>query len=151
MCLTVELSETIKKPLKVYKTLCITEDGLKSPYQNKYYNIGTQYRESIPDIYHNATFSLFLDDKMRLVVNKGIHSWTSLRTVVKFFQDQLIIFDAEIPQGSLVIRGNNDDIVSSEIIIKPYVYKPIKFLGHIVYRKIKYTEEGIKRFNYYEI
>lgn len=148
MCLDVELSEKIKKPLKVYKSLCITEDGLKSPCQNKYYNIGTKYTESIRDIYDNANVWLYLDNNMRLVVKNGIHSWASLRTAVKFFQDQLIIFDAEIPKGSLVIRGNNDDIVSSEIIINPYFYKPIKFLGHIYYKKIKYSEEQLKPFNY---
>lgn len=59
-----------------------------------------------------------------------------------------LIFEAEIPQGSLVIEGDDDDIVSSEIIINPYFYKPIKFLGHIYYRKIKYSEERIKPFNY---
>ena len=77
---------------------------------------------------------------MRLVVNKGIHSWTSLRKAFMRSDDSWLIFEAEIPIGSIVIMGDDEDIVSSEIIIKPYFYKPIKFLGHIYYRKIKYSE-----------
>lgn len=149
MCLDVNLAWELEEPLKVYKALRLTEDGFKSPYQNAPYIIGGYYREDITDILDRAIFTKYPD--MHLIVNKGIHSWTSLRKAFMRSDDSWLIFEAEIPQGSLVIEGDDDDIVSSEIIINPYFYKPIKFLGHIYYKKIKYSEEQIKPFNYYEI
>lgn len=139
MCLDVNLAWELEEPLKVYKSLRLTEDGFKSPYQNAPYIIGGYYRENINDILNHATFIKYPD--MRLEVNKGIHSWTSLRKAFMRSDDSWLIFEAEIPQGSLVIEGDDDDIVSSEIIVKPYVYKRIKCLGFTFYRKVKYSEE----------
>lgn len=146
MCLNVHLSGVLDEPLKVYKILYLTEDGFKSPYQNAPYIIGRHYREDINDILDHAIFNKYPD--MRLMVNKGIHAWTSLRKAFRQSYSSWLIFEAEIPQGSLVIMGDDDDIVSSEIIVKPYVYKPIKCLGFTFYRKIKYSEKQIKPFNY---
>ena len=138
MCLMVNLAAELEEPLKVYKSLCLTEDGLKSPYQNKPYIINTHYVENIIDIYNNAHFSMY--DDMWLMVNKGIHSWTSLNKAFMRSDDQWLIFEAEIPRGAVVIRGNDNNIVSSEIIVNPYIYKPIRVLGKIFYRKVKYSE-----------
>lgn len=138
MCLSVNLAVTLEEPLKVYKSLCLTEDGLKSPYQNSPYIINTHYVEDIIDIFNNSHFSKY--DNMRLMVNNGLHSWTSLKKAFMRSEDPWLIFEAEIPRGAVVIKGIDDDIVSSEIIINPYFYKPIKFLGKIFYRKVKYSE-----------
>lgn len=140
MCLGIIIGKKLKKPLKVYK--CLKTPSLKSPYFGKRYILGEHNFESIPHICNCADidFDPYDPDFVYADINTGFHSWISLRAA---FSDLCLIgdvFEAEIPKGAYVFRGINNDIVSSEIIVKPYVYKPIKCLGLTFYRKIKYSE-----------
>lgn len=147
MCLNVILGKKLKKPLKVYKGL--NTPSLESPYFEKRYILGKHNFEDIAHIckWADINFDSSDPDFVYVDINTGLHSWTSLRAA---FRDLCLVghvFEAEIPKGAYIFRGINNDIVSSEIIVKPYVYKPIKCLGFTFYRKVKYSEK-IKPFNY---
>lgn len=141
MCLEIKLTKITKKPLKVYKALLYNNKTLLSPYQKKKYLLNHEFKIENFDIYNNANLRIFSD--LYVTITYGIHSWTSLNAAFNKSPVECFIFEAEIPAGSKIIYGDNNDVVSSRLIIKPYFYKPIKFLDYIFYRKIEYCNKTI--------
>lgn len=73
--------------------------------------------------------------------HEGFHSWRSLKSALFSLNTDRIIFEAEIPAGAEVAFGRDGDIVSTELIVKPYCYIPVKVFGMTFFRRIKYHQK----------
>jgi len=101
------------KDIKVYKTLAVYYDILKTPYW------GTNI-DSTGDILIADYFSIY-EKYFCLEINQGIHAhFTVDKNIIKKnkYTDQLIV-ECIIPAGTPYFIGRNNDIVSLILIIPP--------------------------------
>lgn len=141
MCLLHPIFETCNRTLRCYKVLDTSHEP-KSPCYNKIYHFGTLYTESVSDIREGI-----LMGSATIKICTGFHSYTSLKPVRELLgkSSEYKVFLAKIPKGAATIKGINDEIVSSQIIITHYYYVPVKMLGKtLFYIKKKYREIGHK-------
>ena len=133
MCLSLIISKRLSHPKKVYKALLYEHDALKSPIRDFYYALDHRYHTNICDM-------------RDLIVNvsMGLHSYTSIKEAMAFVSmwpyHDLICFAATIPAKATVIEGDKKEIVSTDLIVHPYYYTPVKIGNRVLfYRKKKWN------------
>lgn len=140
MCLYIKLTQTLRKPLKVYKIL--TAD-MKSPIYDYQYDFNRVHYINRKDMFKDAEL---VDDLYTLCASfyRGYHSFTSLKEASSLLAKNERIFEAEIPAEAVVAFGNDKDAVSTALIIRPYCYIPTKIFGMTFYRRIKINSKSEK-------
>lgn len=141
MCLTVNITFPTKKDAQNYKPLIATKDikvykvleygtkaktkaktnkdRLYSPYRGFYYDKGTQYTESkLNRRYHTTCWS----NQCTLHIEKGLHAYVTKDC--RQIKDHLstyayakpVVVVMVIPKGSQYYLGDNNDIVTNNLI-----------------------------------
>lgn len=131
MCLIHSIFKRYNRDIRVYKVLMYS--SLCSPYFNKYYHPNTLYVVPRTDIIVGIIVNR--GPHIHIHVHDGIHSYTSLRRAHK---DDAIyygarVFLAKIPKRADTIEGTDNDIVSTEIIVRPYYYVPVRIFGKVLF------------------
>lgn len=118
MCLTAISGVLVTtKPIKVYKLLTLVRVGetidscrFKSPYMAYDYFRGRKYTPKNIQIQYGGE------------VQKGFHSFLTkkrARQEMNLFFGDICMMEMEIPEDSLYVLGDDEDIVSSHIQFRP--------------------------------
>ena len=102
------------------------------------YILGRQYHVDINDIRK----LIYASGNEHLIVNitEGLHSYTSIDVAMRLNSTDNLCFSAIIPAGATVVEGDKGNIVSTDLIVQPYYYVPVKIKGRILfYRKKKWN------------
>ena len=141
MCLYVEISKYLRKPMIVYKIL--DHETLKSPTRSMEYKLEEQHYVDYANIANQAKVAYSLRD-FKVEIHYGLHCFTSLREAMDHLSTvtSYRVFKAVIPKGAVVIKGDEKQLVTTDLIILPYYYTPIKIFGvTLFYKKIKYKQK----------
>lgn len=111
-----KLAQVAKEDIPVWKVLklCTLQNGKEkyyTPYQRKRVYRDTHYYQT------GKKFSF--DSVGNLIVNRGLHSWSSpfKANKVKRFASDRVVVQATIPKGSIYFIGKYSDYVSDNLII----------------------------------
>lgn len=143
MCLSLSISRRLSRPKKVYKVLLYEYDALRGPIRDFYYALDHRYHTNICDMRDSIDITGI--DNFIVNVSMGLHSYTSIKEAMAFVSmrsyHDLICFAATIPAKATVIEGDKKEIVSTDLIVHPYYYVPVKIGNRVLfYRKKKWNK-----------
>ena len=143
MCLSLIISRRLLRPKKVYKVLLYEHDALRSPIKDFYYALDHRYHTNICDMRDSSDITGI--DNLIVNVSMGLHGYTSIKEAMAFVSMwpyyDLICFAATIPAKAMVIEGDKKEIVSTDLIVHPYYYVPVKIGNKVLfYRKKKWNK-----------
>lgn len=145
MCLCFDLLTKVRKPMKVYKVL---GKDLCSPLKHFNYEIGKPYRISHKDIFNSMRLlENEIDGVKYAEFNTGIYCFKAKEEALDYFDlgwNDLLIFEAVIPEGAYIAEQNNC-IVTTDIIINPYYYVPCYHIPYHIFRRTFFIKKRYKR------
>lgn len=137
MCLYLSLLTWVKRPKKVYKVLC---KDLSSPCKYFDYEIGKKYHISPEDICNDIR--LYTNKIKYARFSTGIHCFKTKKESLHYFDPftyGIFIFEAIIPKGAYIVEQDNC-IVTTDIMIKPYHYVPYNIFGKTFFIRKRYKK-----------
>lgn len=122
MCLYVKNKLTVKilkKNKTVYKILYKINDRYRSPYYPANWYLSSS--NAVPPSQMLQSIYSYSDD-FGFTVNHGLHAYTDKKTAKSDMDlmypcgtDELVIAKMEIPAGSMIIEGENNEIVATKM------------------------------------
>lgn len=106
-----------RKDIVVYKVLRKTAlcDYLYSPVRDFRYDLNKLYKVDSLDIHYDCPGSTFIK------VERGLHAYSTLKRAKDKFDTAYPyyrVYQAIIPKGSLYIEGEDEEIVSNQLIVQ---------------------------------
>lgn len=126
MCLTLTISRIKNKPIKVYKVLVYPE--LESPTYSTFWKFDEVKTERLYDIAGTCSPALY-SKNLAINMHTGFHSYRKLERAYNHSVYAGRIFEAVIPANTPYVYGNDQEVLSQALLIRPYWYKPVSILG----------------------
>lgn len=111
------ITKIARKDIIVYKMF---ENNWKSPFNGFKYKPGFHYYQDDNDL----GFDWFDKYDKRISVEAGLHAYTTLKGAHQYIWGKRMVIQVIIPKGAKYVRGTDNEIVSTDLII-PHDAKPI--------------------------